>query len=562
MIPLVPSARHARSLATLAAAATLSLSLPGAYLAADRPATAFGTPAPQGPGPQGPGGPGRGGPGGPGADLEIVKQFDADGDKRLNAEERRAARNHLATVRAGRGGRMGGPGRGGAVEPGSPGARLTPADVKTYPSHRAYDVTTLRTFFLEFGSTDWEAELAAFANTDVEVPATLMVDGQTFRDVGVHFRGASSLMSVPEGRKRSLNLSLDFVHEKQAFGGYRTFNLLNSHTDPTFLRSVLYLQAAREYMPAPLANFVRVVINGESWGVYVSAQQFNKDFLRDFYKTTDGARWKVPGRPGGRGGLEYLGEDPAAYKRTYEIKSKDDAASWRALIELTRVLNQTPLEGLEAALAPMLDIDETLKFLALETALVNGDGYWTRASDYSLYRDPSGRFHVIPHDANETFGPGGGPGMGRGGPRGGPGAPGVGPVGPPPPGGRGRGGAMGPGMPPGMPPGPGGRGPGGGAELDPLNGLDDPTKPLRSKLLAVPALRDRYLALVRDIATRWLDWATIEPLARQYQALIAADVRDDTRKLDTMEAFEAGVDRLRTFVERRRAFLLAATKAP
>ena len=33
----------------------------------------------------------------------------------------------------------------------------------------------------------------------------------------------------------------------------------------------------------------------------------------------------MPGSPGGRGGLEYLGEDVGAYKRTYEIKSKDDA---------------------------------------------------------------------------------------------------------------------------------------------------------------------------------------------------------------------------------------------
>jgi hypothetical protein len=38
------------------------------------------------------------------------------------------------------------------------------------------------------------------------------------------------------------------------------------------------------------------------------------------------------------------------------------------------------------------------------------------------------------------------------------------------------------------------------------------SKPLRSKLLAVPALRAKYLALVRDIADRWLDWNRIGPL--------------------------------------------------
>ncbi|HEX2677397.1 MAG TPA: BamA/TamA family outer membrane protein, partial [Polyangiales bacterium] len=46
-----------------------------------------------------------------------------------------------------------------------------------------------------------------------------------------------------------------------------------------------------------------------SWGVYVSAQQFNKDFVAENFRTTRGARWKVRGSPGGGGGLDYLGEN-------------------------------------------------------------------------------------------------------------------------------------------------------------------------------------------------------------------------------------------------------------
>ena len=122
-------------------------------------------------------------------------------------------------------------------------------------------------------------------------------------------------------------------------------------------------------------------------------------------------------------------------------------------------------------------------------------------------------------------------------------------------------------MPPpngsGEPGGPGGMrmgGPGmGGPELDPLIGLADATKPLRSKLLAVPGLRTKYMGYVRQIATKWLDWNTVGPLAQRYQALIADDVRKDTRKLDTFEAFESGVGGLKTFTERRRTFLLNGT---
>jgi spore coat protein CotH len=488
--------------------------------------------------PGGPGGPG--GRGGFGAEeRKLVARFDRNKDKRLDLTERAAAREALAAEGSGPrgfGGRRGFPG-GRGLNPGTPGPRVTPADVKSYPNAPLYDPSIVRTIFLQFENNDWEQELAAFYNSDVEVPAIATVDGTIYKNVGVHFRGASSYMMVPEGSKRSLNLAFDFMDEKQSLGTYRTMNLLNANGDPTFVRAMIYSDIAQQYIPTPRTNYVKVVINGEYWGVYISAQQFNKDFTRDFFGTTEGARWKVPGSPGGRGGMEYLGDDPAAYKRTYEIKSKDDPKSWASLIRMFKVLNETPPDGLESALAPLLDIDGALKFLALENALVNSDGYWARASDYSIYQDPKGRFHVIPHDLNEGLADEGG---GRGFPMPQPGAGPPGGFGGP---GRGRGGF--------------GRAT---ADLDPLIGLDDTSKPLRSKLLAVPALRERYLGYVRDIATKWLEWNTLGPRVKKYQALIAADVKADTRRLFGFEAFETDVDgherSLKGFVERRRAFLL------
>jgi hypothetical protein len=492
-------------------------------------------------------------------ERKILAQFDASKDGRLDKSERQTARKWLATqppvglaAVIGRfgGGPPGAPpgapplgGRGYA--PASPGPRLAPDAVRAFRDEPLYDPGILRTLFFQFEETDWEKELADFYNTDVDVPATLTVDGRVYRDVGVRFRGMSSFAMVPEGSKRSLNVSMDFATDDQRLLGYRTLNLLNANSDPTFVRALLYSEIARSYVPAAKVNYARVVINGESWGVYLNAEQFNSDFVRDRFQAKGGARWKVPGSPMGRGGMNYLGEDVAAYRGIYDIKSKDDSRSWQQLIRMFRVLDQTPPDRLEAELAPLLDIDGTLKFLALEVALVNTDGYWTRASDYNIYLDEQGRVHVLPHDMNEGLEEeGGGPGgRGRGGPPGG------------------RGGFQ---LPPGIQLPPGFQFPAtfgqAGAELDPLVGLDDTSKPLRSKLLAVPALRTRYLGYVRDIATKWLDWKTLEPLVRQYQSLIAADVKADTRKLYPSEQFQAEVDRgdssLKSFVDRRRAFLL------
>ncbi|HKB05555.1 MAG TPA: CotH kinase family protein, partial [Gemmataceae bacterium] len=354
-----------------------------------------------------------GGPGGPA--RKLVKDFDKDGDGRLSADERKAARESLAKDGRGPGGfgkgGFGPSGMRGKQDPPKPGPKVSPADVKAYPDNPLYDPGVLRTLFLEFENKDWEAELQDFHKTDVEVPATLTVDGTKYPNVGVRFRGMTSYGGVPAGYKRPLNLSLDFVDPKQRLYGYKTLNLLNAHEDASFLSTVLYSHIARKHIPTPKANLVKVVINGESWGVYVSAQQFDKVFVQENFKTDQGTRWKVGMGPGG-GGLEYVGENVADYKRRFELKSKDDEKAWKALINLCKVLNQTRPEKLEEALAPIIDIDGLLWFLALDVALVNGDGYWIRACDYSLYLDPKGKFHVVPHDMNEAFRPGGGPGGG------------------------------------------------------------------------------------------------------------------------------------------------------
>ena len=111
-----------------------------------------------------------------------------------------------------------------------------------------------------------------------------------------------------------------------------------------------------------------------------------------------------------------------------------------------------------------------------------------------------------------------------------------------------------------------------GVELDPLVAAEDPNKPLISKLLAVPAWRARYLGYVRDIADKWLDWQKLGPVAERYHAMIAEDVKSDTRKLDSTEDFEKSLTKdvegngfgpfgggsmaIKNFADQRRTYLL------
>ena len=447
-------------------------------------------------------------------EIQLVALFDRNGDKRLDVAERGAAKAYLAAHPE-----LRPPRRASRLTAGSPGPKVTPADVKAFPGRPLYDPGVLRTLFVEFDDPAWEKELAEFHGTDVDVPATLVVDGRTYPGVGVHFRGHNSFLAVPEGRKRPLTVAIDLVDESQRLLDYRGLHLLNAYQDPTFLRGLLYLEIARDYIPAPRANLVEIVINNESWGVYVNQQRFDSDFLRDHYKTTKGTRWRALNNAPG-GGLSYLGEHLDPYKEAYEIKSKDTPKAWTALRDLCRVLHETPPDRLERALAPIFDIEGALEWLALDNVLMNGDGYWEDGSDYNLYLNEQGRFSLVPYDVNEAFRP-------LGGRRGGPAA---------------------------------------GATLDPFAMADDPKKALLGKLLAVPAFRSRYLRHIRTIADRELDWTALGPRVARYEALISQAVARDTRKLYSTEEFHAGlgtaagngapVTTIKGFAQQRRTFLL------
>lgn len=427
---------------------------------------------------------------GPRPAEKILNRFDTDGDGKLDYTEREAARKYIQESR----------GETGASRPSGSTSPHTTRDDDLKASRAAqpkgkpdlYDAKTLRTLYLRFHDADWYEQLGTFYRTDVDVPADLIVDGKVYQSVGIRFRGSSSYFTV-QNEKKSFNIAVDHGDDGQRLYGYKTLNLLNGHSDPSFLREILYSRVATNYIPAPKANLVKLVINGESWGIYISSQQFNKDFLNEWFGTRAGVRWKVP--PGRSSGLVYNGDQPSAYQQAYQLKTRADEApnAWQDLIRLCEVLEVTPDDQLESELSAILNIDRALWFLALDNVFIDNDGYFSRASDYAFYQDPNGRFHLLPHDSNETFrfAGGGGPNSWQT----------------------------------------------DGQMLSPVALENDSMRPVVRRLFAIPHLRARYLAHVRTIADEWLDWDRLQPIIAEYQSLVDAEVKADDKKLYAYEAF-------------------------
>ena len=380
-----------------------------------------------------------------------------------------------------------------------------------------YDINTLRTIKLRFSQADWWDQLEANVEADENILATLVFEDQTFDSVGVRFRGMTSYKETKNSKKKSFNIELDWI-KNQELMGYEELNLINCFQDPTFMREVLYSNTCREVLPSARVNFVKLIINDENWGIYASVQQLDGTFIREWFPSNEGTRWRAGtgqvrpgGRPGGGGGgfnpgsaLQYKGADSTEYAKIYEIKNTNQENPWEALILTCDVLNHTPGEQLPIELPKVLNVDRALWLCAFEIVFHDDDGYmFKRGSDYYLYYEPeSGRIHFIQYDANSCMV------IRR------------------------------------------------GDQWSPFYREYDPDVPVMSLLMPIQEYRQRYLAHVRAIVNNYLTEDYLVPKIDAYRALIETEVKQDDKKLYSNWEFDNGITILKSFITQRRNFLL------
>jgi hypothetical protein len=75
------------------------------------------------------------------------------------------------------------------------------------------------------------------------------------------------------------------------------------------------------------------------------------------------------------------------------------------LIEFTKLINQADDATFNDKIGEFLDIDEFLRFAAINSLISNLDGFFAGGHNYFLYLNPKdNRFHFVPWDLDVTFG--------------------------------------------------------------------------------------------------------------------------------------------------------------
>lgn len=268
-----------------------------------------------------------------------------------------------------------------------------------------YDTDRVKEIRLTFKQQNWPAILDSLRSNGSELlVGQAKIDGTTYKNVGIRYRGSRSFKVG--GKRNPLFIKLNFIDKKQTHQGYKKIKLSNSLRDPSMIREVLGFEIARKYMIAPKANYVKVYVNDAYYGLFVSIEAVDKEFLethfgsddRTFFKCAPDFTTYAPDgcMPNVFGALAYE-EEVSCYMHNYQLESDE---GWDDLINLTQVLNNKP-EAIES----VLDVDQTLWMLAFNNVLVNLSSYsGNKSQNYYLYQNDKGQFTPILWDLNLAFG--------------------------------------------------------------------------------------------------------------------------------------------------------------
>lgn len=279
------------------------------------------------------------------------------------------------------------------------------------PAQSLYDPNQISLIEITFQDNNWDQILDNYyaAGSDNRLLATVEINGTKFDSVGIRYRGGSTYH--PDNVKNPMSIKLDYA-KKQDYQGYETLKIGNGAKDPSWLREIMTLDIARNYMEAQQANYASVYVNGNFLGLYSNVESVNSDFWkRRFSFNSDNPRFEcspsysysepptVPpfGCTLGQGSsFQYLGNGIICYFDHYAIQSP---SGWEALRDMTQVLKDNPNNARQ-----VLDLDRFIWMSALNSLLANLDSYLGAGTrNFYIAKMDNGRFAPVPEDMDRSF---------------------------------------------------------------------------------------------------------------------------------------------------------------
>ena len=277
-------------------------------------------------------------------------------------------------------------------------------DHKDSDSTALFDTQKLLEIEITLPKDDWRALRnqsrtfgSSFLPTPPESPYTyfkgdISIDGHTMESVGIRKKGFFGSM---DQQRPSLKVKFNEYEDHGTLGGVDRLTLNNNKQDQSLAsQQMAYALFRKADLVAPRTSLARVTVNGEYLGIYSNVESVKRQFLERNFGSSKGDLFE--------------GTVPSDFAdgqtERFEIKQGKNRKDIEALASV--LANDDDDDRLLRELEERIDIDQFLKYWALESLIGFWDGYAGNQNNYFLYQDPeSEKFQMIPWGADYAFTP-------------------------------------------------------------------------------------------------------------------------------------------------------------
>src|SRR5436190_8033674 len=233
-------------------------------------------------------------------------------------------------------------------------------------------------------------------------------DGRRIADVALRFKGNSSYAVSAGTLRRPMRMDFDRFEEGRRFAGVQSLNLSNTSFDPSQIREAIGFWLFQKLnVPACRTGHALVYLTVEGkyvreyLGLYTLIEEVDENFLKKHFGNVDGLLIK----PAGMRGFAYLGEKWQQYRDICSPRSKEPPGACQKIIDFARLIHRADDATFRAKIGSFLAVDEFLRYVAVNSAILNFDSFLSTGHNYYLYVNPADRrIYFIPWDTNMSFG--------------------------------------------------------------------------------------------------------------------------------------------------------------
>ncbi|WP_151525543.1 CotH kinase family protein [Serinicoccus kebangsaanensis] len=259
--------------------------------------------------------------------------------------------------------------------------------------------------YLDTGDKEW-------------IRATVIIDGQTFEDVGIKLKGNSSLRGISVDTPPAelpLRIRLDKFVDGQTLAGYSDVTVRSNTTDTAMNEAVSLDLLSAAGLASTEAVATRFSVNGSAEELRLTVQNLDDAWLEGAFP--DAGEGSILYKSEAEGDWSWRGED-GDYSTAFDIEAGDEGAGYAPLIELLDLLNNGTEEEIAEHLPDLLDLESFATYLAVQEIIQNTDDIDGPGNNSYLFWDSATeQFTVVAWDHNLSFGAmmggGGAGGQGR-----------------------------------------------------------------------------------------------------------------------------------------------------